>query len=320
MTDNVPIDSVPLNVRADCLLHDLDGDRYGVRYHLEPTAHWWDFGLDAPGGLAAGLLLADVCTAGLAMTSIVPGRLAGGEWPHVAVRTDHPLRACLLAQYAGWALDVDGFFGMGSGPMRAAAGVEELFEQLAYREVATAVVGVIETGKRPTAALFESIAQKCHVEPSAVTLCVAPTSSQAGNVQVVARSVETALHKLHELGFDVRRIASGYGVAPLPPVAANDLTGIGRTNDAILYGATVHLWATGDDDTLADVVKRVPSSASDAHGQPFLDLFEAAGRDFYAIDPHLFSPAVIVLHNLDTGVVHTAGETGEAILRTSFGL
>ena len=70
------------------------------------------------------------------------------------------------------------------------------------------------------------------------------------HVQIVARSVETALHKLHELGFDLTRIESGWGVAPLPPVAADDLAGIGRTNDAILYGGEVTLWVRGDDASL----------------------------------------------------------------------
>ena len=36
-------------------------------------------------------------------------------------------------------------------------------------------------------------------------------------------------------------IVSAHGTAPLPPVAANDLAAIGRTNDAILYGARVIL-------------------------------------------------------------------------------
>ncbi len=32
-------------------------------------------------------------------------------------------------------------------------------------------------------------------------------------------SVETALHKLFELGFDLSRVESGFGIAPLPPAA-----------------------------------------------------------------------------------------------------
>jgi methenyltetrahydromethanopterin cyclohydrolase len=167
---------------------------------------------------------------------------------------------------------------------------------------------------------MEYIAERTGVDPEDVDLLVAPTSSMAGNLQVVARSVETAMHKLFELGFNVDRVVSGFGSAPLPPVAADDLTGIGRTNDAILYGATVTLFVRGDDDSLATIGPQVPATASAVHGKPFLEIFEEAGRDFYEIDPALFSPAEILFHNIDTGCVHRFGRTEPDILKTSFGL
>ena len=102
-----------------------------------------------------------------------------------------------------------------------------------------------------------------------MTLLAAPTASLAGGLQVVARSVETALHKLAELKFDLTRLVSAHGTAPLPPVAANDLDAIGRTNDAILYGARVVLCVTGDDASLESIGPQVPSSSSRDHGEPF---------------------------------------------------
>ena len=146
------------------------------------------------------------------------------------------------------------------------------------------------------------------MEAADVEILVARTSSLAGNLQVVARSIETALHKLLELEFDVKRIIGGMGSAPLPPVAADDLTGIGRTNDAILYGAQVTLWVKGDDASLAEIGPKVPSSASESFGKPFLQIFEEAGRDFYRVDRLLFSPAEIVFQNVDTGGVHCFGK------------
>ena len=127
---------------------------------------------------------------------------------------------------------------MGSGPMRAAAGSEAIFDVIGNRETAERVIGVLETRKPPPAAIFAKIAQACRVQAAAVTLLAAPTASLAGGLQIVARSVETALHKLAELKFDLSRIVSAFGTAPLAPVAANDLAAIGRTNDAILYGAS----------------------------------------------------------------------------------
>ena len=117
----------------------------------------------------------------------------------------------------------------------------------------------------------------------------------------MARSVETALHKLAELKFDLSRIVSAHGTAPLPPVAANDLAAIGRTNDAILYGARVVLCVTGDDASLESIGPQVPSSASRDHGEPFATIFARYNHDFYAVDPHLFSPAEVVFQNIETG-------------------
>jgi methenyltetrahydromethanopterin cyclohydrolase len=113
---------------------------------------------------------------------------------------------------------------------------------------------------------------------------------------------------------------SGYGTAPLPPVAGDFLGAIGRTNDAILYGGQVVLWVRADDEQLAEIGPKVPSSSSPDHGAPFADIFERYERDFYRIDALLFSPAVIVLQNLRTGRSHAFGRVERAVLRHSFGL
>jgi methenyltetrahydromethanopterin cyclohydrolase len=191
---------------------------------------------------------------------------------------------------------------------------------IGHRETVDAVVGVLETRKRPPSEVVAMIASSCRVEPAAVTLLVAPTASLAGGVQVVARSVETALHKLAELDFDLTRIISAHGVAPLPPVAADDLAAIGRTNDAILYGARVILAVTGDDPSLESVGPQVPSSASRDHGDPFATIFARYNHDFYAVDPHLFSPAEVVFQNVDTGRSHAFGRREPGVLERSFGL
>lgn len=279
-----------------------------------------DFGVETEGGLEAGAMLASICMSGLADIFTIMSPLGDLLWPHVQVTTDFPVPACLFSQYAGWKVSVGKFFAMGSGPMRAVAATEELFDKLWYREEATEIVGVLETGKLPDAAVLEHIAEKAGVEVGDVSLIVAPTCSMAGNYQVVARSVETAMHKLHELGFDVNRVRSAQGIAPLPPVANNDLQGIGRTNDAILYGGRVTLWVQGDDESLREVLPRVPSSASAMHGRPFSEIFDAAGRDFYKIDPMLFSPAEVTVHNIDTGTVHHVGRVALDVLKQSFGL
>jgi methenyltetrahydromethanopterin cyclohydrolase len=309
-----------LNERArrlfDAAVHEADALRVGV--HRSGVTTIVDFGSEAPGGLEAGRRLAEICLAGLGRVAIAPTIAAVGPWPTVTVETDRPLEACLYSQYAGWQFARGKYFAMGSGPMRAASGREPLFMQFGFREKAATVVGVLETRKRPPAEITAEIAERCGVTPGDVHLCFAPTASLAGTLQVVARSVETALHKLHEVGFDVRRIASAFGTAPLPPVAKDDMAAIGRTNDAILYGGDVTLWVRGDDASLEQVGPQVPATASKDYGRPFAEIFECYDRDFYKIDPHLFSPAVVTFQNLDTGRTFRYGRTNADVLRQSF--
>lgn len=278
----------------------------------------FDFGVEAVGGLAAGRLLAEACLATLGEVSIQPG--GAGDWsgPVVAVQTDHPRLACMASQYAGWQIARDKFFAMGSGPMRAAACREPLFEKLGYRETTDRVVGILETSKLPSAEVCRQIAEQCQVTPDHVILLAARTASLAGTVQVVARSVETALHKMHELGFDLASVVSGFGAAPLPPVAADDLAAIGRTNDAILYGGQVTLWIEADDDRLAELGPQIPSNSSSDFGEPFAAIFERYGRDFYKIDPLLFSPAEVTLVNVASGRGQRFGTLRPDVLARSF--
>ena len=311
-----------LNQRASQIVSGLAAqaaDLRIVRHDIPAGGTVYDFGIAAPGGLDAGLKLAEVCTAGLARFSMVPGELAGIGWPHLQMASDHPVAACLFSQYAGWQVSVEKYFAMGSGPMRAASGRETVFQKLGYRETPHGTVGVLEGRKLPTSAVFQLLAEKTGLPADQTTLLIAPTASISGNVQVVGRVVETALHKLFELGFDLTRIVSAWGTAPLSPVAKDDLTGIGRTNDAILYGGRVTLWVRGDDASLAEIGPHVPANGSAAYGRPFLEIFEAAGRDFYKIDPHLFSPAEIVFQNLDTGRIQVFGKVAPEILKQSFG-
>jgi methenyltetrahydromethanopterin cyclohydrolase len=157
------------------------------------------------------------------------------------------------------------------------------------------------------------------VAPDNLVLLVARTASTAGTLQVIARSLETALHKLHDLHFDLRRIRRGSGRAPLAPVPRkDDLVAIGRTNDAILYGGHVVLEVTGDDASLLDIGPRMVSLASADYGAPFCTLFERAGRDFYALDPALFAPALVELVNIDTGRRHRFGRIAPEIVEKSF--
>jgi methenyltetrahydromethanopterin cyclohydrolase len=260
-----------------------------------------------------------MCMGGLGHVTPAPVSL-GAELtlPGVQVWTDHPAASCMAAQYAGWAVQVGDYFAMGSGPLRAHARVErELFEKLGYAERAERGVLVLEAGALPSATVAAWVGEKAGLDPSCLTLAVAPTASTAGGVQVVARVLETGLHKMEVLGFDVNRVLSGSGTAPLPPVAKNDLRAIGRTNDCILYGARAHYLVDAPDEELEPLAARLPSEASPDYGTPFYETFKRYGGDFYKIDRLLFSPAEVWLTSAASGRTFHAGRVNVGVLRGS---
>ena len=311
-----------LNERAWqlCDAMSADADALGVSVQSLPCGtRVLDCGVHAPGSIEAGRRLAEVCLAGLGTVGIDSSNPSVWTGPAVRVTTSEPVAACMASQYAGWEIKGEDFFAMGSGPMRAAAGREELFTTIGHRENTDRCVGVLETGRLPPESVCVEIATKCGIARERLTLLVARTASPAGTLQIVARSVETALHKLHLLGFDLAQVQRGVGVAPLPPVADDDLKAIGWTNDAILYGGLVTLVVTADESTIEEVGPRVPSSASPDFGRPFGEIFARYDHDFYRIDPMLFSPAVIGFVRLDKPTEFSYGRLVPDVLMESFG-
>jgi methenyltetrahydromethanopterin cyclohydrolase len=277
-----------------------------------------DAGIDAPGGYGAGRCLARICMGGLGHVHFGPLTIGGASWPGLQVWTDHPAEACMASQYAGWAIDTDGFFAMASGPLRARARVErELFAKLRYAEDAARGVLVLEGRTLPTDEVAAWVAGKAGLAPDALTLVVAPTASLAGGVQIVARVVETGLHKMDTLGFDVTRVVSAMGTAPLAPTARSDVRAIGRTNDCVLYGGQARYVVRAEDDELAELAARLPASSSPDYGTPFYDVFKRYDSDFYKIDPMLFSPAEVWLTSATSGRTFHAGRLAPDILRAS---
>jgi len=277
-----------------------------------------DAGIDAPGGYGAGLALAEICMGGVGDVAYAPVVIGDDTWPGVRVWTDHPAVSCMASQYAGWAIQVEKYFAMGSGPLRAHARVEkELFAKLGYTERARRGVLVLETRNPPTDAVAAWVGQKAGLAPAQLTFVAAPTASLAGGVQIAARILETGLHKMDTLGFDVKRIVSGIGTAPLPPTAKNDLRAIGRTNDCILYGGQARYTVDADDAELGALVPKVPAAASKDYGTPFYEIFKRYDGDFYKIDPLLFSPAEVWLTSAQSGKTYHAGRVNPEVLRAS---
>jgi methenyltetrahydromethanopterin cyclohydrolase len=207
---------------------------------------------------------------------------------------------------------------LGSGPARALARAEPLFETVTYRDTAASAALVIESDAPPPAPVVAKVAQACGLSPEALTILYAPTQSLAGGTQVVARVLEVALHKAHELKFPLDRIVEGMGAAPLPPPHPDFVTAMGRTNDAIIYGGHVQLMVSGPASEARDLAETLPSRASRDYGRPFSEIFKRFQGDFYAIDPMLFSPAAVIVTALDTGESFQAGTINAGLIDASF--
>jgi methenyltetrahydromethanopterin cyclohydrolase len=289
-----------------------------VVYTLASGARVIDAGIDTPGGLGAGLMLAELCMGGLGHVEYAPITIAGDSWAGVQVWTDYPAESCMASQYGGWAIAVNNYFAIGSGPLRAKARVEkELYARLGYEEAASRGVMVLEGRTLPTDEVATWVATKAGLAPSALIFAIAPTASVAGGVQVVARVLETGLHKMETLGFDVTKVMSAEGTAPVPPVAKNDLRAMGRTNDCVLYGGQARFTMRGEDDELAKLARQLPATTSRDYGKPFYETFKRYDNDFYKVDPLLFSPAEVWLTNVTSGRTFHAGLLNPDVLRAS---
>ena len=303
------------------LVERADALRIGVG-RMEDGACVVDAGIDHRGGIEAGLLVARICMGGLGHAAL-RSNPAFPDWPwQVEVRTSRPVLACLGSQYAGWSLSFDAphrFSALGSGPARALAAREPLFEALGYRDRADRAVLVLETDRHPPVALSGKVSRDCGVRPEHLTLVLTPTGSLAGVVQIAARVVEVALHKAHEIGFPLDAIVDAAGSAPLPPPIDDPLAAMGRTNDAILFGGQVHLFVSCGDDRAADLARRLPAGSSKDYGKPFAEVFRDYGYDFFEIDPMLFSPARVAVTALGSGRTYRAGRLDAELLERSFG-
>lgn len=309
------------NRRALPLIQEMMERREELRVAVQNVAGATvlDCGVHVEGGYEAGLLFARVCLGGLADVTLTWADYDGLRWPSVSVRTDHPIRACMASQYAGWPISCEGKLYMGSGPACAVVCRGSLFRELGYRDETDVVVLCLECPRLPSEEVVRLAAAECGCRPEQLYILAAPTASLAGSVQVAARALETALFKLRRLKYDLGRVEAGMSLCPVSPVAGSTKHALGRTNDAISYGATAQIYVHDKDEVLADIVPKVPACAAPGYGQSYVEL-KSAHNNFFNLSPEQFNPAVIEMCNLDTGRVFQAGTIRTDVLRRSFAL
>ena len=281
-----------------------------------------DAGINHKGCLESGRLITEICMGGLGRASLHMNDTFP-NWPlSISVHSTNPVLSCLGSQYAGWSLshvkDEENFNALGSGPCRALACKEELFKDIDYKDKFFSTVVVMEVDSTPPQEIIDKITTDCSISEKNLTIILTPTRSLSGCVQIVGRVLEVGMHKVHELGFPLKNIVDGFGSAPLPPPAPDFLNGMGRTNDAILYGGKVHLFVDVPDDEANELAKRLPSSTSDDYGKPFAEVFKEYKYDFYKVDKMLFSPAYVIVTSTRTGKTFRNGKINLELIDKSF--
>lgn len=277
-----------------------------------------DCGVKAKGGYDAGLAFTQICMGGLSTPALTHKKLKHEIlYPFIEIYTDYPTLACLAAQKAGWRINQEGFFAMGSGPARALAlKPKHTYEVIEYEDDSDFAVIALEANTLPNEKVMDYVASECGVEASGVVAIVAPTNSLVGSVQIAGRVVEMAVYKLNEMGFDTRHIISAFGSSPIPPVKKDSAVAMGTTNDASIYHGSVTL--TVDGGNIKDFVAKIPSSTSKDYGRPFYTIFKEAKFDFYKLDPSIFAPAEVVVNDVSTGETYVAGKINADVTMESF--
>lgn len=322
MSDDDRVVSVNRLAKAqlDALVRDAGALRLGVS-RSDEGALLIDAGIHARGGLEAGRRIAELCMGGLGAVSILSGEGSAG-FVQIQVHSADPVIACLASQYAGWSLSAgegkQAFRAMASGPGRAIARREPLFDELRYADTCDRAVFVLEVDRPPPAEIIAKVARDCQLPAAQLGFVLTPTRSLAGCVQIVARALEVALHKAHALGFPLEAIVDGTASAPLPPPAPKFLQAMGRTNDAILFGGRAALFVDAADEAAQQLAHDLPASASRDYGRPFAEFFAAYEYDFYRIDPMLFAPAQVLVCNLASGRSFQGGAVDPERLAQSF--
>jgi methenyltetrahydromethanopterin cyclohydrolase len=316
--------ALSVNCLAWKLLEKLleNSELYGVK--VEKTrfgATIVDAGIEVQGGFEAGRLITEICMGGCANVNIRSAQYGELVLPSIFVYTDHPVIATLGSQYAGWQINKNGYFAIGSGPARALAlKPKEIYNEIKYRDSFNRAIVILETDKSPPDWLIERFSKDCNVPAGNVVVILTPTVSIVGATQVSGRIVETGIHKLRKLGLDVNTIRYACGIAPIPPTHPKFTKAMARTNDAILYGGAAYYSVDCDDEeALKSIVDKAPSKASKSYGKPFIEIFKEANYDFYKIDSNLFAPAVMTINNLKTGNTFKKGEINIEALMKSFG-
>lgn len=278
-----------------------------------------DMGQRAPGSWQAGLYFTRITLGGLADVGFDTFMLGKTRLPAIRVMVNQPLIACMGCQVAGWVLAQEADAPILSGPARTLNTPPDHHVVLSgYRDRHHEAVVTVQMSRPVSEAMATTIATACGILPENLYILASRHACMVSTIQVPARGIEVAMHRLDLAGFDLRTIRHAWTCAPIPPLVDDELTAMGTINDALYYGGEVGLYVEGTDELLADLAPRVVTAVSPLARRPFAVLYRDAGFDFHAIPKDAHTPAILHLTNINTGHTFSAGHFDFEVLERSF--
>lgn len=297
-------------------------DVLGVQVHQTKSgATVVDMGVNARGGWRAASLFCEATLGGLGQVSYSTFDLDGIELPQVEMYVDEPAIALLGSQISGWPLNEfknpDGVVPLISGPVRAVVEKDMFGKPVPYRdEEADEVVVGLQDNRLPDEMMIQSIVDKTKRPAKKIFILVAATSSLVGSINVVSRTLETAIWRVHDLGLDVNEIVAAWGKAPVPPISADEFTAMVRTNTYTYYGGTASFILRADDNKVKEMIKQFPLAphTCDYYGIPFRKLLEQAGGDIFALEGFVHNVTKAMINNISSGSIFSVGAVDKKML------
>lgn len=280
-----------------------------------------DMGVHAPGGYQAGKLFVEATIGGMGHVDFGAFSYGSINLPSIDVYIDQPQTACLSSQFSGWKLpgkNIPGYITpIGSGPARAIAKNDIFAQAWTYQDIHHATVFGAQITEIPDETMAQQIAEACRIPVENVYILAARTGSIVGSIQVCSRTVEASIWRIERKGFDISKVISGMGTCPIAPPIRDEFKAMDRVNTALLYGVTVRYIADCTDAEIEEVIEKLPFCASRRFGEPFAQIFEEGGRDFYKVDKDIHTVACYEITNIATGNTFKAGVVREDMLKAS---
>jgi len=287
-------------------------EKYQVKIQKINKATIIDCGIEAKGSVAAGLLFIKISLGGLASVSLdYPVVENDHTMIAVSVETSYPVLATLGCQAASWNINKGDFFGMACGPGRALAQKpSKIYKLLEYKDSSEIAILCIESNKLPTPEVIDYLAEKCKVEKGNLKILMIKTNCLVEYLQMAARAIELGVFRLVEqLGFSKEKVQHAIGSGLVPPISDDEDQSNDRVNNGLIYGTRLYLVVKSDpEDNLEEIVEKIPSSSSPSYGKGFLELFEAAGKDFAKMDLSVLAPSEVIINDVRTGKLYQKGK------------